>query len=231
MDPPSCREMGNIAVKVWRAKTWSIFLEILTIDTEALTRKCNVILTKFSSLHMAAVEVVIFQPVMKISSKWRHFRFSGFTRTGCIFKSNPWCVSFIFGLFVIFRYVRWCFDEIRLFKETNVPDWPLHTEQLPNSQILECTCSISHNAPFRTEVCTLLFWMEHCGIWNRCILGFVKLVYLKRSNTVHPKKYAHWSSFVVFCCGLISNIYFVASGAILILMKKGWMIWMSTVIH
>ena len=26
-------------------------------------------------------------------------------------------------------------------------------------------------------MCTFLFWMEHCGIWNRCILGFVKLVY------------------------------------------------------
>ena len=42
------------------------------------------------------------------------------------------------------------------------------------SHIPECTCSISHNAPFRTEMCTFLFWMEHCGIWNRCILGFFK---------------------------------------------------------
>ena len=66
----------------------------------------------------------------------------------------------------------------------------------PNSQIPECIYSISHNAPFRTEmctwmhngallemeqvhsgICTFMFWMEHCGIWNRCILGFVKLVY------------------------------------------------------
>ena len=53
----------------------------------------------------------------------------------------------------------------------------------PNSQIPECTCSISHNAPFRTEMCTFLFWMEHCGIWNRCILGFVKLVYFTHNNT------------------------------------------------
>ena len=45
---------------------------------------------------------------------------------------------------------------------------PFRTEMCP-----ECTCSISHNAPFRTEMCTFLFWMEHCGIWNRCILGFV----------------------------------------------------------
>ena len=26
-------------------------------------------------------------------------------------------------------------------------------------------------------MCTSLFWMLHYGIWNRCILGFVKLVY------------------------------------------------------
>ena len=47
----------------------------------------------------------------------------------------------------------------------------------PNLQIPGCTCSISHNVTFKTEVCTFLFWMLHCGIWNRCILGFVKLVY------------------------------------------------------
>ena len=33
----------------------------------------------------------------------------------------------------------------------------------PFSQIPECTCSISHNAPLRTEMCTFLFSMEHCG--------------------------------------------------------------------
>ena len=35
----------------------------------------------------------------------------------------------------------------------------------PNSQIPECTCSISHNAPFRTEM------------WDRCIQRFLKLFY------------------------------------------------------
>ena len=44
-------------------------------------------------------------------------------------------------------------------------------------RISECMWSISHNAPLRTKMCTFLFWMEHCGIWNRCILGYVKLVY------------------------------------------------------
>ena len=55
----------------------------------------------------------------------------------------------------------------------------------PISQIPECSCSISHNAPFRTEMCTFLFWMEHtflfwmkhCGVWKRCILGFVNQVH------------------------------------------------------
>ena len=34
----------------------------------------------------------------------------------------------------------------------------------PISQMPKCTCSISHNASLKTEVCTFLFWMEHCGI-------------------------------------------------------------------
>ena len=42
----------------------------------------------------------------------------------------------------------------------------------PNSQIPQCTCSISHKATFRTEMCTFLFWMLHCGIWNRCHVGY-----------------------------------------------------------
>ena len=43
------------------------------------------------------------------------------------------------------------------------------------SQNADCTCSIFHNASFRTEMCTFLFWMLHCGIWDRCILGFVNI--------------------------------------------------------
>ena len=34
----------------------------------------------------------------------------------------------------------------------------------PNSQIAQCACPISHNTPFRTEMCTFLFWMVHCKI-------------------------------------------------------------------
>ena len=43
----------------------------------------------------------------------------------------------------------------------------------PNSQFPQCTCSISHNATFRTEMFTFPFLIMHCGIWNRYIVGFV----------------------------------------------------------
>ena len=41
----------------------------------------------------------------------------------------------------------------------------------PNPQIPQCTCSIAHNALFRTEMCIFLFWMMHWGTWNVCIMG------------------------------------------------------------
>ena len=41
----------------------------------------------------------------------------------------------------------------------------------PNSQIPQCACHISHNAPFRT------FWKVHCGIWDRGTAWFMRLVY------------------------------------------------------
>ena len=43
-----------------------------------------------------------------------------------------------------------------------------------NSQILQCTRPISHNAPFRTEMCTFLFWMVYCGVCELvyCTIGF-----------------------------------------------------------
>ena len=49
---------------------------------------------------------------------------------------------------------------------------------LRNSQIPQFTHPISHNAPFRTKMCAFLLWIVHCGIWDRCIVGFVSLVYL-----------------------------------------------------
>ena len=45
------------------------------------------------------------------------------------------------------------------------------------SHIPHCSCPISDAALFRTEICTFLFWMVHCGICDRCIVGFENLVY------------------------------------------------------
>ena len=63
-------------------------------------------------------------------------------------------------------------------------------EYAPLSQIPQRTSPISHNAPFRTEMCTFLFWMVHCGIWERCIVGFVQRVYCgytsSRVNSLCP---------------------------------------------
>ena len=51
----------------------------------------------------------------------------------------------------------------------NCSDRIKECQNWPNSQMSQCTCSISHNAPFRIEMCTLLFWMVHCGVQNTCI--------------------------------------------------------------
>ena len=70
----------------------------------------------------------------------------------------------------------------------------------PISQIRKCTSPISHNTPFRTEMCTFLFWMEHCGIWDWCIAKFVNLVYSHLIyNTSH--KICTWFCCALFWCG------------------------------
>ena len=65
-----------------------------------------------------------------------------------------------------------------------------HSHYWPNYQIPECTCSISQNASFRTEICTCLFCMEHSGIWDRCILRFVNW-YIGSGNGLSPCKKIH----------------------------------------
>ena len=52
-----------------------------------------------------------------------------------------------------------------------------YVENPPNSQIPQCTRSISHNAPFRTAMCTFLLWMVYCGICNRSMAVFFRSVY------------------------------------------------------
>ena len=51
----------------------------------------------------------------------------------------------------------------------------------PISQIPECICDISHNAPFCNRNVHMsahfCYKMVHCGVWHRYILGFVGWVY------------------------------------------------------
>ena len=51
----------------------------------------------------------------------------------------------------------------------------------PISQIPQCIRQISHNAPFcniNVHTCAYFCYkMLHCGIWHRCILGFLRWVY------------------------------------------------------
>ena len=109
-------------------------------------------------------------------------------------------------------YIAWFFNVLLCF--TN--EWPVYfitdcpsflTKPLSNrpiSQIPECTCSISHNSPFRTEMCTFLFWMEYCGIWDRCILGFVNWFscgdwWLMKHRDVYVKDISQgWKHFMTF---------------------------------
>ena len=37
--------------------------------------------------------------------------------------------------------------------------------------IPRCACPLSHNAPFRTKMCTFLFWVVHCRIRDRRIMA------------------------------------------------------------
>ena len=87
-----------------------------------------------------------------------------------------------------------------------------------DSQIKESICSISHNVPFRTDMCTFLFWMGHCGIWNKCILGFVNYVNWSshsalvdttarcRKKTILRNDNCHNANFVVTCSTRIRKL-------------------------
>ena len=64
------------------------------------------------------------------------------------------------SLFLILIILHW----------THITDGQSWTQWIPinrpNSQIPQCTCLISHNTPFRTEMCTFMFWNLHDGLWE-----------------------------------------------------------------
>ena len=72
----------------------------------------------------------------------------------------------------------------------------------PNSQMTQCTSPICHNVPFKSAMCIFLFWMVHCGLWDRCIVcivWFVNLAYCRgpinmlRSEAYQNRTDAGWS--------------------------------------
>ena len=59
--------------------------------------------------------------------------------------------------------------------------------------IPQCTIQ-NRNVHISVEMCTFLFWRVHSGIWNRCFVGFVKLVccYMFKGRRLCPS--GRWSS-------------------------------------
>ena len=93
-------------------------------------------------------------------------------RSICLSLSHAWnnINKSSFGMLLTTQNLRW----------TNLNNdiselYQLNIVKTPISQITPCNCPISHNKPFRTEMCTFLFWMVYCEIWDRCIMGFVNL--------------------------------------------------------
>ena len=58
---------------------------------------------------------------------------------------------------------------------------PTSSSNRPNSQIPQCTCSISHNASFcnrNVHMCAYFgYKMVHCALFVWCVVGFVRWVY------------------------------------------------------
>ena len=78
----------------------------------------------------------------------------------------------------------------------------------PDSQIPECTSVISHYAPFRTEMSTFLFSMEHCGIWHDDVIKwkhfprywpFVRGIHQSPVNSPHKGQWRGALMFSLIC--------------------------------
>ena len=117
-----------------------------------LMPKCRHIDEIFVTAQKAVVKMTTSHPMAKISSKW-YFRVSD-----CIASSEEASIWKLHRT----RHRGPCLDTI------------------PNSQISQSTCPLSHNTTLITEMCRFLFWLVHCGIRDRCI---VKLVFLWRAIT------------------------------------------------
>ena len=88
----------------------------------------------------------------------------------------------------------------------------------PILQIPHLTSPISNNTQFKTEICTLLFWMVHCGIWEGYIVGFRRVVYsasgrlatetwraIHNSDVTWPADHRQFDSLFKFATRMNSN--------------------------
>ena len=108
------------------------------------------------------------------------------------------------GGFIFILWVHWCCLQTRSISLTHTscvtrPRWV----NWPNSQIPECTCSISHNYPFRAEICTcpLLQWLW----WRNGVFLFKhQSLYTKSANLPGILFCGQW---VVCSWHLSNNVY------------------------
>ena len=101
----------------------------------------------------------------------------------------------------------------------------------PFWQIPQCIIKISHIAPFcnrNVHTCThFCYKMLHCGIWHRCILGFVRWVYcnIRYPSKTHLKLKSHEILFVhniLLICQIMSEFCTEHGSITAVLCTKFW---------
>ena len=106
-----------------------------------------------------------------------------------------WLWSIIVWHLDLHRHHFYCICQLKFLDNE---DCVKHANR-PISQIPECICAISHNAPIynrNMHICAhFCYQMVHCGIFFCCIVGFVRWAY---STTNHDKR-------VTVCPSLLSN--------------------------
>ena len=75
-----------------------------------------------------------------------------------------------------------------LFHRPTYQSIPQKSENRLLSVFLNCACFDYFPYPdwyTGNPMCSFLFWLMHCGIWARCIVGFVSMVYWNMQDRRH----------------------------------------------
>ena len=129
----------------------------------------NGVLWDMGQVNCGICEFALFSPHPRFTCIWFSMRFLGYQiflttlRLLYYILKNGWrdvVISLIFSI------------------HSSIHDEPIDLNH-------KSTCSsISHNAPFRTEICTILFRILYRGTCNVCIMEIVILVYCVNTVTV-----------------------------------------------